>query len=207
MEGILTMLGKQRVMVSKNAMLKHFAYGFLPILIFVVSDEFLGTLPALILAVISGIIYAVYYYIKERKIEKMILLDTVLIVIMGGTSILFENDLFFKLKPALVQLIIVVLLAVNAFSDKPILLNMSKKYMGNIKLADTQLKRMKKMSQLLFWIIFIHTLLILWSAFFMNKEAWAFISGGLFYILMALVLAGQWFYARSGKNNLQRLNR
>jgi isopentenyldiphosphate isomerase len=38
----------------------------------------------------------------------------------------------------------------------------------------------------LFYIILAHIALVVYSAFYMSSEAWAFISGGLFYILFAV---------------------
>jgi isopentenyldiphosphate isomerase len=38
----------------------------------------------------------------------------------------------------------------------------------------------------MFWITALHIILVLFSAVYMSKEAWLFISGGLFYILFAV---------------------
>jgi len=40
----------------------------------------------------------------------------------------------------------------------------------------------------MFWIFLGHTALVFYSAFYMSKEAWAFISGGLFYILFGVFI-------------------
>lgn len=43
--------------------------------------------------------------------------------------------------------------------------------------------------QTMFFIFLFHTILVFYSAFYLSNEAWAFISGGLFYILFAVVFA------------------
>jgi isopentenyldiphosphate isomerase len=45
---------------------------------------------------------------------------------------------------------------------------------------------MHKSLKSLFYIFTAHTLLVFYATFFMSKEAWAFISGGLFYILFGV---------------------
>jgi len=48
----------------------------------------------------------------------------------------------------------------------------------------------------MFWITAVHILLVLYSAKYMSSEAWAFISGGLFYILFGVYFGGLWMYNR-----------
>ncbi len=182
--------------MNRNELLKNFALGFIPLFIFIFADEIWGTEIGLIVAVISGIVQMFITYFIQRRFDKMIAFDTGLIILLGGISIAFENDLFFKLKPALVESIMLVLFGIHAFSNKPLLLMMGKRYMGEVEFQPQQLEMMKKMSRLLFAVIFIHTALIVYSAFYLSKEMWAFISGGLFYILFALIFIGQWLYIK-----------
>jgi isopentenyldiphosphate isomerase len=48
------------------------------------------------------------------------------------------------------------------------------------------MKKFRQTLKVMFWIFSFHTLLVIYSAFYMSKEAWAFISGGLFYILFGI---------------------
>ncbi len=182
--------------MNRNELLKNFAIGFIPIFVFIIADEFWGTEISLVVAVAVGVLYFLYYLLRYRRVEKMIMLDTALIVIMGGVSLLLHNALFFKLKPALVESILVALLGIHAFSSRPILLDMSRRYMGNMELPPEQVQMMKGLTRLLFVVFALHTLLIVYSAYFWSEGMWAFISGGLFYIIFAVVLAGQWIYLK-----------
>ncbi len=182
--------------MNRNELLKNFAIGFIPLFVFIIADEFWGTEVSLVVAVAVGLIYFFYYWLRHRRIEKMILLDTALIVLLGGISIALHNALFFKLKPALVEAILVGLLGVHAFSSRPILLQMSQRYMGDVTIPPQQMQLLKKLSLLLFAVFAAHTALIVYAAYFWSEEAWAFISGGLFYILFAVILAGQWIYLK-----------
>ena len=186
--------------MNKNDILKNFALGFIPLFVFIIADELFGTETGLIVAVAVGVVQLVYYIIRYRRLEKFIFFDTGLIILLGSISILLHDEIFFKLKPGLIELILVALVGVHAFSSKPVLLLMGKRYLGDMKILPEQEEMMRRLSKVLFFIFLIHTILIVYSAYFWSKEVWAFISGGLFYILFGIILAGQWVYIKFFKN-------
>ncbi len=47
---------------------------------------------------------------------------------------------------------------------------------------------MQKMSRLIFFIILVHIILIVYAAYYMSNESWAFIAGGLFYIIFGVLV-------------------
>jgi intracellular septation protein A len=125
--------------MDKKSLIKNFTVGFIPLLVFILADEFFGTRIGLITAVLTGLIEFLYYFIRFRQIEGFVLFDVGLIILMGGISILLNNDIFFKLKPALIELILVVMLGVHGFSNTPLLLLVSKRYMKDLTVNDLQL--------------------------------------------------------------------
>lgn len=185
--------------INRKNLLKQFTLGFIPLFIFIIADELFGTEIGLIAAIIVGIAEFGYYYIKDRHIETFVLFDVGLIIALGTISLILDDEIFFKLKPALIELILLVLIGVHAFSKKPLLLLLGKRYLKDIAVNDLQLQLMKKMSRLLFFVILIHIILIIYSAYFLSNESWAFISGGLFYIIFGVVLFGQWLYFKLKK--------
>ncbi len=189
----------------KNEILKNFAISFVPIFVFIVVESLYGTTAGLITAVVSGVLYFLYYWLRFKEIEKMILLDTVLIVITGGVSIILHDAIFFKIKPALIESIILILVGLHAFSDKPVLLHMSRRFMKDLPINEQQVVLLKQMSRWLFYGILLHVLLTLYAAFYWSEEAWAFVSGGLFYILMGAMVLGQFVYFRFIKKSGQPL--
>ena len=170
-------------------LIKSILPGLLPLFIFIIADEIWGTKVGLYVALGFGIIELIYTYITTKKIEKFILTDTILLVILGGISIILDNEIFFKLKPALIEAILAVILGFSAFSSKNIVLSMGQRYMKNMNISDAQSQMMQKSLKGLFFITIIHVLLIIYSAYFLSNEAWAFISGGLFYIIFVIYFA------------------
>jgi isopentenyldiphosphate isomerase len=110
-----------------------------------------------------------------------------LLLVLGSVSLLLDNDIFFKLKPGLVELILCAVLAVSAFSKLNIIGLMTQRYMKDMELNDQQMAQFRKTMQLMFFVFLLHTVLVFYAAFYMSDGAWAFISGGLFYILFAVV--------------------
>ncbi len=172
--------------MTKIDILKSLAPGFLPLIVFILADAIWGTTIGLIVAIVIGIIEVFISYIKEKFIDKFILLDIGLIVVLGVVSIVLDNPIFFKLKPALVELIFCVIIGVSIYSPVNVMLQMSKRYMKNIELGEAQVRQLNRSLKALFYIFIAHTLMIVYSAFFMSKAAWAFVSGGLFYIFFGV---------------------
>ena len=158
--------------------------GLLPLIIFILADEIWGTTIGLIVALTLGVAEFFYVWWKQKKIDKFILADTGLLLILGSVSLISDNDLFFKLKPALIQIIFLVIVGVAAFGNPQFLIRMGGRYMGEMGQINAQGEQMmQKMLRRVFVLITLHTGLVIYAALYMSKEAWGFISGGLFYIL------------------------
>src|SRR5690606_12133274 len=97
---------------------------------------------------------------------------------------------FFKLKPGLIELILVGILAVAAFSKFNLPELMAQRYMNGVVFNSQQQQQMRNTMKALFFVFAAHTALVFYATFYLSKEAWAFISGGLFYILFAIIFAG-----------------
>jgi isopentenyldiphosphate isomerase/intracellular septation protein A len=175
------------------SLLKKLLPGLLPLFIFILADEIWGTQIGLYVALAFGVGELVFYFIKDKKIDKFILLDTGLLLVLGMVSIALENDLFFKIKPALIECILLVVIAFSLWGPRNLIMTMSQRYLGEMQLNTDQEKAMRTNMIAMFWITLVHILLVLYSAKYMSGEAWAFISGGLFYIFFAIYFCILWF--------------
>jgi len=185
--------------LNRLQLLKTLAPGFLPLLVFIAADALWGTEIGLAVAVASGIIELAVSYFREKTWDRFILLDTLLIVALGGISLLLRNDIYFKLKPALVELVFCLVLGVSVYSPVNIMLAMSRRYLKNLPLGEEQMQPLRRSMKALLVIFLGHTALIVYAAFAMSLRAWGFISGGLFYILFALYFLLEW-----GRNRWRR---
>ncbi|UCF64326.1 MAG: NUDIX domain-containing protein [bacterium] len=191
-------------MLDRKTILKNFTIGFLPLLVFIIADEFFGLTVGLITAITFGILETGITYLKSKVIDRFILFDTGLILSLGMVSLVLQNDIFFKVKPGLIGLILVALLGMTAFSDNPIMLKLSNRYLKGIELSSQQIKMMQKMMRSMFYVFSLHTLLVFYAAFFLSNEAWAFISGGLFYIIIGLMMGFEFLRSLRQRRKLQK---
>lgn len=173
--------------MNKSELLKKLLPGFIPLFVFIAIDEIWGTRAGLVAALVIGVAEMFWIRIREKRFDLFVLFDTGLLLVLGSVSIILDNDIFFKLKPGLVELILCAVLAVSAFSKLNVIGMMTKRYMKDMELNDKQMAQLRKSLQLMFFIFLGHTVLVFYSAFYLSNEAWAFISGGLFYILFGLV--------------------
>lgn len=169
--------------MNQRKILLQLLPGFLPLFAFILADELWGTTVGLIVAIASGVIELGWYWFKDRKFDTFILLDTLLIIVLGVISIMLENEVFFKIKPALIGVLMCVIIGLSVFTPSNFLMVMSRRYMKGVEFTDEQYLQMKRNMKVMFWLFVAYTALVFYSVWFMSKEAWAFISGGLFYIL------------------------
>ncbi|MCL1821268.1 MAG: NUDIX domain-containing protein [Prolixibacteraceae bacterium] len=182
---------------------KKFLPGLIPIFIFIIVDEIWGTIPGVIAAVLVGVAELVWVWFKEHKFDKFVLFDTILLVVLGGVSVVLNNDIFFKLKPGLIEVILLVIIGISAFSSFNITGMMAQRYLKGISVTDEHNALMRRILRVIFWIFLVHTALVFYSAFFMSKEAWAFISGGLFYIIFAVMAVGMFVNAKIKRRKME----
>jgi isopentenyldiphosphate isomerase/intracellular septation protein A len=173
--------------MSKTELLKKLLPGFIPLFVFIAIDEIWGTRAGLVAALMIGVAEMIWIWIREKRFDRFVLFDTGLLLVLGSVSLLLDNDIFFKLKPGLVELILCAVLAVSAFSKLNIVGLMTQRYMKDMEMSDQQLAQFRKTMQLMFFVFLAHTVLVFYSAFYWSDKTWAFVSGGLFYILFGVV--------------------
>ncbi len=188
--------------MSKSELLKKLLPGFMPLFVFIAIDEIWGTRAGLVAALVIGVGEMVWIWIREKRFDGFVLVDTGLLIVLGTVSIVLDNDIFFKLKPGLVELILCVVLAISGFSKLNIIGLMTQRYMKDMEINEQQMSQFRKTLKLLFFVFLTHTLLVFYSAFYLSNEAWAFISGGLFYILFGLVFGYEFIKQKIKRNKL-----
>ena len=82
---------------------------------------------------IATIIAVIFSYIMEKKIPIMPTVGATIILIFGGLTIYFDNEVFFKMKPTIINLLFAIILYAGEIINKPLL-----KYLlgGTLKLQD-----------------------------------------------------------------------
>lgn len=157
----------------------------LPLLAFIVVDAFVTDVRISILcAVLFALGQLAFTWLKSRRVDWFIILDVALIVALGGISIAFENELFFKVKPAIVDGVAIVFFVALLVAPSRFLLGYLGRMMPGRALGPEAVGTMKAMLGLLGAGTALHVALVLYTAFHSSKEVWAFVSGpGLYLVL------------------------
>ena len=76
---------------------------------------------AIIPFMIATIIAVLFSYIMEKKIPVMPTVGALIILIFGGLTIYFDNEVFFKMKPTIINLLFALILYGGVIVKKPLL--------------------------------------------------------------------------------------
>jgi intracellular septation protein A len=157
----------------------------LPLLVFIVIDAVYKNIKVSIIAAIAcAIVQLLYYYFKTGKIDWFVFLDVGLIVGLGVVSIALKNEMFFKVKPAIIEVVAIILFLVFYFSPDSFLLDYFGRMLPEGKVLNpAAVGVLKNMLLIMCGYIFLHIGAVLYTAVYSSRNVWAFVSGPGFYLL------------------------
>jgi intracellular septation protein len=85
-----------------------FLFDFFPIALFFITFKFYddpqeGVLAATAVAIIATILQVFFFWLKNKRIEKMHIITLVLITVLGGATLILKDPVFIKWKPTAVN--------------------------------------------------------------------------------------------------------
>ncbi len=176
--------------MSPLPLLKALLPGLAPLFVFVAADALFGETVGLLVGVGVGIGEFLYSLAKERKADPFVAADTLLLAAMGAISLALHDQIFFRLKPAAVEFILLAGMAALLFLPSDYLRRYVSRQVRGVAIPDAALPAMRRSLVLVVVLLACHVALTLYAAFALSAAAWGFISGGLLYILFgALALA------------------
>ncbi len=78
-------------------------FDFLPILLFFVAYKVYDIYTATAVIIVATIIQVGWHWFKHRKVENMHLITLVLVTVLGGLTLLLQDENFIKWKPTIVN--------------------------------------------------------------------------------------------------------
>jgi intracellular septation protein A len=168
-----------------------FLVQMLPLIVFIIVDALFNNIR---ISIISAVVFAcgqlVFFYGKTGQFDWFVLLDVGLIIALGAIAIVSRNDLFFKVKPAIIEGAAIAFFLVLILSPDRFLLD----YFGRMLPAGTVLRpaAIGTMKTMLLWMcvyVLLHVGAVLYTAFYSSRKMWAFVSGPGFYLLFIPVMA------------------
>ena len=107
-----------------------FLFDFFPIALFFITFKFYedpheGVLAATAVAIIATILQVLIFWLKNKRVEKMHIVTLVLIVVLGGATLILEDPFYIKWKPTAVNwLFAIAFLASQFVGEKPLVKRM-----------------------------------------------------------------------------------
>jgi len=144
-----------------------FFLDLLPVIVFFtiykVSNIFLATFGAIVVS----IVLLIGSYLINKKIEKMMLVNTLLISILGGLTIILKDNTFIMWKPTAIYWLLALALLISNYVFKK---NLMERMMGHqVKLNQKIWSKINLNTS--FFMIFLG-ILNLYVAFNFNEDTW-----------------------------------
>jgi intracellular septation protein A len=182
--------------MNLRTLLRALLPGLAPILVYVAADAIFGEVVGLVVGLATGVAEFIYTLVRQRRADPFVAADTALLAVAGGLSLLLKNDMFFKLKPAVIEGVLAASLGVLLLMPPAVLKGWLGSQLRGITFPDSTLPFMKRSLALMTLALVAHAGLTVWAALALSTAAWGFISGGLLYILFGAVALGQFIAAR-----------
>jgi len=162
----------------------------LPLIVFIIVDSFVTDVRVSIAcAILFAIGQLVLTYAKAHRFDWFVLLDVGLISALGAVSLIFENDLFFKLKPAIIEGVTIAFMLALVLAPSRFLTGYFGRMMPGTPLDPEAVGRMKSMLVWMCLYTALHIGAVLYTAFRSSRATWAFVSGPGFYVIFIPIMA------------------
>ena len=92
-----------------------------PLAVFFVFYTRSGLQASIMPFMIATVIAVLFSYILEKKIPIMPTVGAGIVLIFGGLTIYFDNEVFFKMKPTIINILFAAILWVGVIINKPLL--------------------------------------------------------------------------------------
>ncbi len=100
-------------------------FDLFPVILFFIAFKLYGIYVATAVAIVASILQVAYVYAKNKRVEKMHIITLALIVILGGATLIFQDEAFIKWKPTVVNWgFALVFLGSHFIGEKPIIRRM-----------------------------------------------------------------------------------
>ena len=159
-------------------------FDLFPVILFFIAYKMYDIYTATAVIIVASIAQVAYFYIKHKRVEKMHIITLVLILVLGGLTLVLQDENFIKWKPSIVNWgFALVFLGSHYIGQKPIVERM----MGQaIALPDHIWIRLSWL-----WIVFfiVSGLTNLYVAFNYDTDTWVnFKLFGLMVVILTFLI-------------------
>lgn len=173
--------------------ISYILFGLLPLVAFVVIDNFMGLRAGLFAAIVLALAEAAYTIYEFGALDSLSIASLILVLLFGLLSLRNNNSLYMKLQPVLLGLCFSCVIITYQIIGKPILILFFEKYGSLIPAAlQSQLQNphmhemLGRVSLYLGLGFLLHSVLVAYAALRLSNWWWLLIRGIGLYVMMAL---------------------
>jgi intracellular septation protein len=168
--------------------------GLLPVVAFTVIEGVYGTAAGLVAGMVFGAGEMLYEYWSRRKIQGITIASNMLVVGLGGLSLIENNGVFFKLQPAILTFAFAGFLLGSGLMKRPLLLALARKQRGDLPPAAEAL--LTALNWRLGLCMIAIGLVGVYAAFYWSTVAWASFKALGAPVLLGLYMAIEFLFAK-----------
>tara|TARA_B100001057_G_C22742646_1_gene908436 strand:- start:460 stop:990 length:531 start_codon:yes stop_codon:yes gene_type:complete len=99
--------------------MQKFLFDLFPIILFFIAFKVYDIFIATAVAIVATLLQIIYVYLKNNKVEKVLLFNGVMITLLGGLTIFLQDKMFIMWKPSVLYwCFALILLFSNVFLKK-----------------------------------------------------------------------------------------
>ncbi len=100
-------------------------FDLFPVVLFFIAYQMYDIYTATLVIILATIVQVAYLYIKHKRVEKLHIITLVLVVLLGGLTLILQDEAFIKWKPTIVNWgFAIVFLGSHYIGQKPIIQRM-----------------------------------------------------------------------------------
>jgi intracellular septation protein len=160
---------------KRAAVLSFFFGGLLPVIAFTLIEDNYGPVWGTIAGMVFGFGEIIFEKWRYQKVSTITWIGNLMILALGGISIISQDGIWFKLQPALFEAFFTALLWGSLVMKKPLLIAMAEKQ--GTQIPDAAKPLMKGMTFRLGLFFAIHAAVATWAAFDWTTAQWAWLKG------------------------------
>lgn len=186
----------------KAQALSLFFGGLLPVIAFTVIEEKYGPQAGLIAGLIFGGGEIIYELVRYKKVSQITWIGNGLLLGLGAISLFFNDGIWFKLQPAIMEFGMFAFMLGSWLVKKPFLQIMIEKQ--NPEMPQIFKDGLSGITLRMSFFFLAHAVLATYAAFYWSTEAWAILKGVGLTVSMIVYMIFEMYLTKRRINNSQK---
>lgn len=149
--------------------------GLLPVIAFTVIEEVYGTAWGIAAGMVFGVGEIIWEWRTHGRVQALTWGGNALLLVLGGLSLLASDGIWFKLQPALMEMVLAIVLFASVYAKKPLMVVLATRQ--NPHLPEPVKRAMGGVTFRLGLFLVVQAALATWAALSWSTSAWAFLKG------------------------------